>query len=79
MRVMDDVRIPIERTAALIKWNMVGKVLIPGAPEAGTIGKTDGCTQTAAVAVNNVFRVNASLTGLELELLPNRLSVHVFV
>ena len=50
MSVMDGVRIPIERTAALIKWNMVGEVLIPGVLEAGTIEKTDGCALAAALA-----------------------------
>ena len=30
MSVLDGVRIPIERSAALIKWHMVGEVLIPG-------------------------------------------------
>ena len=48
--VMDGVRIPVERTAALIKWNMVGEVLVPGVFEAGTIEKTDGCAQAAALA-----------------------------
>ena len=48
--VMDGVRIPIERSAALIKWNMVGEVLIPGVFEAGAISKTDGCAQAAALA-----------------------------
>ena len=50
MSVMDGVRIPIERTAALIKWNMVGEVLVPGVLEAGAIAKTDGCAQAAALA-----------------------------
>lgn len=50
MSVMDGVRIPVERTAALIKWNMVGEVLVPGVFEAGTIEKTDGCAQAAALA-----------------------------
>ncbi len=50
MSVMDGVRIPIERTAALIKWNMVGKVLVPGVLETGAIAKTDGCAQAAALA-----------------------------
>ena len=50
MSVMDGVRIPVERTAALIKWNMVGEVLVPGVLEAGTIEKTDGCAQAAALA-----------------------------
>lgn len=30
MSVMDGVWIPIERTATLLKWHMVGEVLIPG-------------------------------------------------
>lgn len=50
MSVMDGVRIPMERTAALIKWNMVGEVLVPGVLEAGAIDKTDGCAQAAALA-----------------------------
>lgn len=50
MTVMDCVRIPIERSAALIKWNMVGEVFVPGVLEAGAIEKTDGCAQAAAFA-----------------------------
>ena len=50
MSVMDGVRIPVERTCDLIKWNMVGEVLVPGVLEAGAIGKTDGCAQAAALA-----------------------------
>ena len=50
MSVMDGIRIPMERTAALIKWNMVGEVLVPGVLEAGAIDKTDGCAQAAALA-----------------------------
>lgn len=49
--VMDGVRIPVERTAALLKWTMVGEVLVPGVLEAGAIGKTDGCEQAAALAL----------------------------
>lgn len=48
--VMDGVRIPMERTAALIKWNMVGEVLVPGVLQAGEIANTDGCAQAAALA-----------------------------
>ena len=48
--VMDGVRVPLERTAALINWKMVGEVLVPGVLEAGTIEKTDGCAQAAALA-----------------------------
>ena len=50
MSVMDGVRVPIERTAALLKWNMVGEVLVPSVLEAGAIDKTDGCKQAAALA-----------------------------
>ena len=48
--VMDGVRMPIERSAALLKWNMVGEVLIPGVLNEGDIDKTDGCAQAAALA-----------------------------
>ncbi len=47
---MDGVRIPIEKSAALLKWNMVGEVLIPGVLNPGDIQKTDGCKQAAALA-----------------------------
>ena len=50
MTVMDGVRIPIERTAALNKWKMVGEVLVPGVFHVGDIDKTDGCKQAAALA-----------------------------
>ena len=50
MSVMDGVRIPMERTAALMKWNMIGEVLIPGVLNVGDIEKTDGCKQAAALA-----------------------------
>lgn len=50
MSVMDGVRIPLERSAALMKWKMVGEVLIPGVLNAGDIKKTDGCRQAAALA-----------------------------
>lgn len=49
MSVMDGVRIPIERSAALLKWNMIGEVLVPGVLNAGDIEKTDGCEQAAAL------------------------------
>ena len=48
--VMDGVRMPIERSAALLKWEMVGEVLVPGVLDAGDIAKTDGCQQAAALA-----------------------------
>lgn len=50
MTVMDGVRIPIERSAALLKWNMVGEVLILGVLNEGDINKTDDCVQAAALA-----------------------------
>ena len=43
--VMDGVRIPLERSAALLNWKMVGEVLVPGVLKAGDIAKTDGCRQ----------------------------------
>ena len=48
--VLDGVRIPIERTAALNGWTMVGEVLIPGVLRPGEIGGTDGCRQAAELA-----------------------------
>ncbi len=50
MSVMDGVKIPVERSAALLKWDMVGEVLIPGVFEAGDIDKTDGCKQAEHLA-----------------------------
>ena len=50
MSVMDGVRIPIERMAALNKWKMVGEVLIPGVLNVGDIDKTDGCKKAADLA-----------------------------
>lgn len=50
MSVMDGVRIPIERSTALLKWKMVGEVLVPGVLSVGDIQKTDGCEQAAALA-----------------------------
>lgn len=48
--VMDGVRVPIERSAALMKWNMVGEVLIPGVMNKGDIDKTDDCRLAAELA-----------------------------
>ena len=50
MSVMDGVRIPLERSAALMKWHMVGEVLVPGVLNAGEIEKTDGCAHASALA-----------------------------
>ena len=50
LTVLDGVRIPMERTAALNKWKMVGEVLVPGVLNVGDVDKTDGCAQAAALA-----------------------------
>ena len=48
--MLDGIRIPMERTVALLKWDIVGEVLVPGVYEAGDIAKTDGCSRAAALA-----------------------------
>ncbi len=50
MTVMDGVRIPLERSAKLLKWQMVGEVLVPGVLNKGAVSDTDGCEQAAALA-----------------------------
>lgn len=50
MSVFDGVTLPIERTAALLKWHMVGKVLVPGVYACGDINNTDGCLKAAELA-----------------------------
>ncbi len=50
LSVMDGVRIPIERSAALMKWHMIGEVLVPGVLNPGDVEKTDGCQRAAALA-----------------------------
>lgn len=50
MTVMDGVRIPLERSAKLLKWQMVGEVLVPGVLNEGAVSDTDGCEQAAALA-----------------------------
>ena len=50
MSVLDGVRVPMERTAALLKWKMVGEVMVPGVLNVGDIEKTDGCKQAADLA-----------------------------
>ena len=50
LSVMDGVRMPIERSAALLQWEMAGEVLVPGVLKEGDIDKTDGCKQAAALA-----------------------------
>ena len=48
--VLDGVRTPMERTAALLQWEKVGEVLIPGVLNVGDIAHTDGCQQAAPLA-----------------------------
>ena len=48
--VMDGVKVPMERTAALLKWDIVGEVLVPGVFHEGDINSTDGCKQAAELA-----------------------------
>lgn len=50
MSVMDGVRIPYERTVALLKWKSIGEVLIPGVLNVGDIDKTNGCQKAADLA-----------------------------
>ncbi len=50
MSVMDGVRIPYERSIALLKWKSIGEVLIPDVLNVGDINKTDGCQKAAALA-----------------------------
>ena len=47
---MDGIRVPLERSAALLKWKMVGAVMVPAVVNTGDIDKTDGCEQAAALA-----------------------------
>ena len=50
MSVLDGVRIPYERTVALLKWKSVGEVLVPGVLNRGDIDKTDGCAEAVELA-----------------------------
>ena len=46
----DGLRFPIEMTANLLSWNMIGEVLVTSVSEAGAIDRTDGCARAAALA-----------------------------
>ena len=48
--VFDGVRVPMERTCALNKWDMVGEVLVPGVLNKDGIEKTDACATTGCRA-----------------------------
>lgn len=52
MSVLDGVRVPYERMAALNKWRSVGEVLVPGVLNVGDIEKTDGCKKAAELAAH---------------------------
>ena len=41
---------PLKRSTALLKWDLVGEVLIPGVLNEGEIDQTDGCEQAAKLA-----------------------------
>ena len=48
--MLDGIRIALQRTTALLKWETVGEVLVPGVLKVGDIAKTDGCAQAEALA-----------------------------
>ena len=50
MDVMEGVRKPLERSAALLGWQMAGEVLVPGVLNEDDIDKTDGCRRAAELA-----------------------------
>lgn len=50
VNVMDGVRIPIERSAALLNWKMIGEVLVPGVLNPKDVEKTDGLEKAIALA-----------------------------
>ena len=50
--VMDGVRIPYEKTIALLNWKSIGEVLVPGVLKVGDIANTDGCEKAAKLADN---------------------------
>ena len=47
---MDGISKPLDRIAGLMKWDIVGKVLVPGVLEEGAVEKTDGCVQASQLA-----------------------------
>ena len=48
--MLDGIRIALQRTTALLKWETIGEVLVPGVLKVGDIAKTDGCAQAEALA-----------------------------
>lgn len=62
--VMDGVRIPIERSAALLKWEMVGEVLVPGYSKPKTSKKrTDAGRPPLSLRNFSPFSPNPSIGG----------------
>lgn len=50
--IMNGIKIPYEKTAALIGWQPVGEVLVPGVSAAGEILKTNGIELAKELAEN---------------------------
>ncbi len=48
--LLDGITTPMERTAALLKWDIVEKVLGAGVYAERDVNNTDGCAQAAALA-----------------------------
>lgn len=46
----DGVRIPYEKSIALLNWKSIGQVLVPGVLHARDIAQTDGCRLAAELA-----------------------------
>ena len=73
LSVLDGVRIPMERTAALNKWNMVGEVLVPGVLKTTTpfsvhrsmgmlLYPTPARAMPSRLLLNSIFRQSALRT-----------------
>ena len=50
MTVFDHAVGPFERGGALMGWEFVGNVLVPGVGKVGEIANTDGCDRAAELA-----------------------------
>ena len=50
IRVLDGIKQPYERMIALLGWESVGEVLVPGVLNKGDIDRTDGCKRAAELA-----------------------------
>jgi multimeric flavodoxin WrbA len=47
---MDGITMPFEKSFALLGWENIGEVLVPGVGAVGDVKKTDGCQRAAALA-----------------------------